>query len=549
MSIIFGNDNQQFILLTEPVRYDLLSQVIEDKRANIKDELIEYADRNQQTAVTVTFFNNNITSPEDCDAFIEKVYQNENGRLFKCGFDFATVIQRSEVIIDPNFVGRDLVEALYPGRTRYKPQRTTALSKYRTPIDVEQDSVEKDGYSHQRMPTQRYLLAHNRESKYKATQYYITYTFQAELQIIRGYQYQILTPTAVDSTIQAKNYIKTISYDNTQDNFVEQWLDQVFSEALQIRDNNKFADDVPQRYEVHVIGFDQIDDQLGNDMVGGNLFVNHRENIAGKTQIHKIKLQHEQISENCLMVELEKKTCSYSTPLQVAYFTMHNSKYFYLNTYYNFLAPCLDMDYIHVIYGDTDSLRFAIAHESWPIKDKKLWDQLYSQLLPSTCDDNYYDKKKILGRNIESKSTICLALAPKQNFKMLHGKSPDQIQDIPPDYQIMPLSKLNRPYFSPKLGQLEIDLVFSMDQHIIRANQIYLFCININTKYLVVFPLGDKSAGKIKNALQILVKNYHVTNIRGDGEKGFNGTILKSFRQEHIITSFFTDYRNSLIKI
>ncbi|KAA6331156.1 MAG: hypothetical protein EZS28_053418, partial [Streblomastix strix] len=114
--------------------------------------------------------------------------------------------------------------------------------------------------------TYRYLLAHNRESEYKATQYYITFRFQTELQKIRGYQYPILVPTAVASTIKAKNYIKTISFDKSQDNFhesgneecsfVEKWLDQVFSEALQIRDDNKYADDVPQRYEVHIIGFD-----------------------------------------------------------------------------------------------------------------------------------------------------------------------------------------------------------------------------------------------------------------------------------------------------
>ncbi|KAA6383873.1 MAG: hypothetical protein EZS28_020596, partial [Streblomastix strix] len=182
------------------------------------------------------------------------------------------------------------------------------------------------------------------------------------------------------------------------------------------------------------------------------------------------------------------------------------------------------MDYIHVIYGDTDSLCLAIAHESWPIKDKKLWDELYSQLFPSASNENYYDKKKIL-----------------EHFKKLYCKSPEQKQEIPPDYQIKPLSKLNRPYFSPKLGSWEIDLVFSMDERIIRANQIYLFCININTKYLVVFPLRHKLAGQIKNAFQILVKNYHVTNIRGDGEKGFNGSILKSFCQGHKITSFFTD--------
>ncbi|KAA6362648.1 MAG: hypothetical protein EZS28_041825 [Streblomastix strix] len=129
----------------------------------------------------------------------------------------------------------------------------------------------------------------------------------------------------------------------------------------------------------------------------------------------------------------------------------------------------------------------------------------------------------------------------QKQYKKIHGEKPQKVQETPPDYQIKPLSKLNRPYYSPQFGSWEIDLVFSMDEHIIRANQIYLFCININTKYLVVFPLRDKSAGQIKNALQILVKNYNVTNIRGDGEKGFNGNILKTFCQENNITSFFTD--------
>ncbi|KAA6375762.1 MAG: hypothetical protein EZS28_028712 [Streblomastix strix] len=128
-----------------------------------------------------------------------------------------------------------------------------------------------------------------------------------------------------------------------------------------------------------------------------------------------------------------------------------------------------------------------------------------------------------------------------QQYKKIHSEKLQKVQEIPPDYQIKPLSKLNRPYYSPKFGSWEIDLVFSMDEHIIRANQIYLFCINIDTKYLVIFPLRDKYAGQIKNALQILVKNYNATNIRGDGEKGFNGNILKPFCQKNNITSFFTE--------
>ncbi|KAA6343248.1 MAG: hypothetical protein EZS28_052325, partial [Streblomastix strix] len=36
-------------------------------------------------------------------------------------------------------------------------------------------------------------------------------------------------------------------------------------------------------------------DSLRNDMIGGNSFVNHRENIAGLTQIHKFKLQDNEL--------------------------------------------------------------------------------------------------------------------------------------------------------------------------------------------------------------------------------------------------------------
>ncbi|KAA6395993.1 MAG: hypothetical protein EZS28_008484 [Streblomastix strix] len=179
-------------------------------------------------------------------------------------------------------------------------------------------------------------------------------------------------------------------------------------------------------------------------MVGGNSFIIHRENIVGKTKIHKFKLY-------------DNEVVSYELPYIVEIIICLDFNSFYGSCMSSEQHPLIlytnhNMDYIHVIYGDTDSLCLAIAHESWPIKDKKLWDQLYSQLFFSASDDNYYDKKKILGWNIELESTTCLALAPKQHFKKLHGKSPDKIQDIPPDYQIKPQSKLNHPYFSPKLG-------------------------------------------------------------------------------------------------
>ncbi|KAA6403822.1 MAG: hypothetical protein EZS28_000657 [Streblomastix strix] len=187
-------------------------------------------------------------------------------------------------MIDPIAIARDLIKILNPERIRYKPYKTTALSKYRS-IDEENSSkviiyrIQLPDENHAQnyaltilynresineflkyvistiMMTYGQLLAHNREVEYKATQYYITYRLQTELQKVNGRNYPILIPTVVVSTIKAKNYIKTISYNQSEDIFVEKYLDQVFSEAIQVRGDNKFSDEVPQRYEVPIIRF------------------------------------------------------------------------------------------------------------------------------------------------------------------------------------------------------------------------------------------------------------------------------------------------------
>ncbi|KAA6364707.1 MAG: hypothetical protein EZS28_039765 [Streblomastix strix] len=60
-------------------------------------------------------------------------------------------------------------------------------------------------------------------------------------------------------------------------------------------------------------------------------------------------------------------------------------------------------------------------------------------------------------------------------------KSRQASQNLIQDYQLKPLKRLQRPYFSPKSGSYEIDLAFSYDT-IKHREQIYLFTININTK-------------------------------------------------------------------
>jgi hypothetical protein len=50
---------------------------------------------------------------------------------------------------------------------------------------------------------------------------------------------------------------------------------------------------------------------------------------------------------------------------------------------------------------------------------------------------------------------------------------------------------------------------------------IHLFCININTRYLVVMKLLNKSKSEIIKAIQQLYRDYLVTGLKGDGERGF----------------------------
>jgi hypothetical protein len=86
----------------------------------------------------------------------------------------------------------------------------------------------------------------------------------------------------------------------------------------------------------------------------------------------------------------------------------------------------------------------------------------------------------------------------------------------PPDYKLKPLQKLFRPYYSPKLGSYEVDVVFGSDPKYKNVYTIYLFCININTKYLYIYKLNSKKRRDIIEALQKLVSSTFVTNIRGD---------------------------------
>ncbi|KAA6391372.1 MAG: hypothetical protein EZS28_013101 [Streblomastix strix] len=86
----------------------------------------------------------------------------------------------------------------------------------------------------------------------------------------------------------------------------------------------------------------------------------------------------------------------------------------------------------------------------------------------------------------------------------------------PHDYQLKPLSKFERPYFSPNYNSWEID------------------------QYLVVIPVKSKSQIPILDARKQLISLVQIDDIRGDGEKAYASKLLNDFYKENNINTFFT---------
>jgi hypothetical protein len=82
---------------------------------------------------------------------------------------------------------------------------------------------------------------------------------------------------------------------------------------------------------------------------------------------------------------------------------------------------------------------------------------------------------------------------------------------------------------------------------------IHLFCINVNTRYLVCYPLRSKSAEEIGRALEHFINNYPVSYLRGDGERAFGNLILNKWLEDndikiYINSSKFT-YHNKIVDV
>ena len=117
----------------------------------------------------------------------------------------------------------------------------------------------------------------------------------------------------------------------------------------------------------------------------------------------------------------------------------------------------------------------------------------------------------------------------KRNFYFYQLKMKNKIALPPvlPDHKLKPLQRFYRPYFSPYTDSYEIDYVFGPKIGE-KFSQIYLACININTKYLFMIPVKGRSieetascVRQIDETISNTFPGSSILYIRGDSDSSF----------------------------
>lgn len=95
--------------------------------------------------------------------------------------------------------------------------------------------------------------------------------------------------------------------------------------------------------------------------------------------------------------------------------------------------------------------------------------------------------------------------------------------------------KFSRPYFSPNFNSYEIDLAF-LETSNKRKLVYYIFLININTRYLYIMQIPDKTAETFEQAFEAFIQNgLRISNIRSDDETGLTSkNMIEYFKDNNI---------------
>jgi hypothetical protein len=136
---------------------------------------------------------------------------------------------------------------------------------------------------------------------------------------------------------------------------------------------NEFATQTMERRQKAILEKDKVKDLFNKITLNGafGYDIMNESNYRKRKVVnrHKCFLAHltpnfrhsEKLGEDCYLVESIPKSFNCKTCLHEGITTLDIAKALYLNFLYNFLYKCIDMDRVHVVELDTDSLYLAVA--------------------------------------------------------------------------------------------------------------------------------------------------------------------------------------------
>ncbi|KAA6383853.1 MAG: hypothetical protein EZS28_020623 [Streblomastix strix] len=128
---------------------------------------------------------------------------------------------------------------------------------------------------------------------------------------------------------------------------------------------------------------------FGCDALNSEKYSNTRLLSANKTFVQHLKggfIHSTELNEDLYAVQVDRENCRCNTCLQVAYFVLDSAKFWYVNFIYNFMNKAYDMNKMHFVQGDTDSLTWAISDNL-----NRGPDQLFEEVIK---DQGFFDTYK-----------------------------------------------------------------------------------------------------------------------------------------------------------
>jgi hypothetical protein len=192
-----------------------------------------------------------------------------------------------------------------------------------------------------------------------------------------------------------------------------------------------------------------LNSSYGSDGQNNEKFTNVKFTTAEKAMraVSKSNFVHSaKIGENLYLVHREPTSVSCKKPLQTAFATLSNAKYWFVSFVYKFMYRCLDRERFHFMVCDTDSFMWAVAgtgRRQGLIRDvlldgvsqsgkDRVMGKIVQHFEEIVVDREFYEKnyelwfpkkKKLLTLEYEHCCTNLIALAPKNYWTEWKGET------------------------------------------------------------------------------------------------------------------------------